>query len=43
MDKAELQRLADDEEIMDAVGVLRLWGVNGATYDKLIAQTDNHD
>lgn len=34
--EAELCRLAEDEEIMEAVETLRLWGVNGAIYEKLI-------
>lgn len=38
MNKRELQRLADDPEIMEAVETLREWGVNGNVYDKLIKQ-----
>lgn len=36
MNPDELQRLADDPEIQDAIEVLRLWQVDGAIYDKLI-------
>lgn len=38
MNKRELQRLAEDPEIMEAVETLALWGVNGAMYDRLIEQ-----
>jgi hypothetical protein len=36
VNKRELQRLTEDEEVMEAVETLRLFGVNGAAYERLI-------
>lgn len=38
MRKRELQTLADDPEIQDAIATLKDWGINsGADYNKLVA------
>jgi hypothetical protein len=36
MDEDALQRLADDEEIMDAVELMKVWGVTPVIFDKLV-------